>query len=190
MITGCIKKVVHLWYVILHYILREVWPYQFIIYFYRTNCIKAKVSSSIYTSFDLSFFKIFLLLYFSAFTFPASAASRVLILGFMNLCSKGLYEHYKSCPPNFWTIIEFRCRKSKTTTQETDRNSIATTTTLEDGLTNVALDDDGLVSATKLRTPEVKQETEGSQGLDPKFEEMLDNAYADARQFAKFPHMP
>jgi hypothetical protein len=47
-----------------------------------------------------------------------------------------------------------------------------------------------LVSATKLRTPEVKQETEGSQGLDPKFEEMLDNAYADARQFAKFPHMP
>ncbi|CAB4017101.1 Hypothetical predicted protein [Paramuricea clavata] len=38
-------------------------------------------------------------------------------------------------------IIEFRCRKSKTTTEETDRNSIATTTTL-DGLTNVALDDD------------------------------------------------
>ena len=62
--------------------------------------------------------------------------------------------------------------------------------TLDDGLPNPGLDEDGLVSATKQRTPrESKIEMDDSK-LDPKLEEMLDDAYADARQFAKFPHMP
>jgi GTP-dependent phosphoenolpyruvate carboxykinase len=87
-------------------------------------------------------------------------------------------------------LLKFRCRKSKATTQKTDKNSLATTSPSEESFTNVALDEDGLVSATKQRTPVVKDKTESSQVLDPKLEEMLDNAYADARQFAKFPHMP
>ena len=60
---------------------------------------------------------------------------------------------------------------------------------MDQGLKNRGLDEDGLVSATKHRTPEIKT-SDASQALDPKFEEILDNAYADARQFAKFPHMP
>ena len=84
--------------------------------------------------------------------------------------------------------LKFRCRKSKTATKQTDRNSIVTTTS-DQGRKNLGLDEDGLVFATKHRTPETKI-SDASQALDPKFEEILDNAYADARQFAKFPHMP
>ena len=87
-------------------------------------------------------------------------------------------------------ILRRRCKKSKATTEKTDKNSLATTSTIEKSFTNIALDEDGLVAATKQRTPVTKQNTESSQGLDPKLKEMLDNAYADARQFAKFPHMP
>ena len=76
----------------------------------------------------------------------------------------------------------YRCKKKNTNQTET----------VEDGVSNLGLDDDGLVSSTKQRVPATSQTTESvdDKGLDPGIERMLDDAYADARQFAKFPNMP
>ena len=79
----------------------------------------------------------------------------------------------------------FRCTKKNTS--ETDQQSVVTTMTMEDGVSNQGIEEDGLVSATRQRVPDARAVPDK---LDPRVEQMLDDAYADARKFAKFPNMP
>ena len=87
--------------------------------------------------------------------------------------------------PNNLTFVAVRWKGRK---RETEQHSFAAERTVEDGKINPVLDEDRLVSETKRAQEEQNQVS--NEDMDARVEQMLHDAYADARKFAKFPNMP